>query len=97
VDVLEGTSAKPTSNPKPDEPWWHPVRDFAIHVTVGLLIFALIATPALLIDWCLARLSIKTVPLVWGLRIGEYAIFGADLVLFLVFLVRTVWRTGKRL
>jgi hypothetical protein len=80
-----------------EEPWWRPIKDFAVHVTVGSLIFAVIATPAVLIDVALRQVAFGDTFLGWGLRVGEYAIFVADLLLFLVFLVRAVWRASKRL
>ena len=35
--------------------------------------------------------------LVYGLKVGEYALFGIDLILFLVFLAKTSWRMVKEL
>ena len=79
--------------------WWHAPVCFAVHVVVGTAIFALVAgtafSLALLVKW----LQLKDLegPLVWGLKIGEYAIFVCDLILFLFFLWRTSQRTWREL
>jgi hypothetical protein len=81
------------------ERWWIPVRDFGLHTIVGTLIFALISLPAialnLFVTW-LERFSISPI-VTYGMEIAEYTIFGADLVLFVWFIVRTALKAGRRM
>ena len=79
------------------ERWWAPIVEFAIHVAVGTLIFAVIASAALLLDLWVQSLSTHSIVIRIGLRVGEYALFVVDLVLFLIFLLRTAWRTMGKL
>jgi hypothetical protein len=73
------------------------VWEFAVHVTVGTLIFAVIAGGALLLDrvnhW-LQYLGVDS-PVGYGLKVAEYAVFATDLLLFLVFLGKTVARAAR--
>ncbi len=70
-----------------------------VHVVVGSGIFLLIAIPAvvinLLVKW-LDGLDLGTF-LIWGLEAAEYSLFAVDIILFLVFLARTAWRTIPKL
>jgi hypothetical protein len=85
--------------------WWRGPLHFAIHIFIGTAIFGVIALAAvglaLLTAW-VKTLSYDGQPvasslLVGGLLVGEYAVFGVDLVLFLIFLARTAWRMAKEL
>lgn len=82
-----------------DQAWWSVPWDLAIHIIVGTIIFLLILTPAvainLLIHWLVSR--DVSAPIIFGLQIAEYALFIADIVLFLVFLGRTSWRAVRNL
>lgn len=90
---------------KPDEPvppdpnrvgLW-PVWDFAVHVAVGTLIFAVIGSAAVALDLVSHRLQGFGVdPVIgYGLKAAEYALFTVDLVLFLVFIVKTAVRAAR--
>jgi hypothetical protein len=74
--------------------WWSPIWEFFIHVVVGTLLFALIGTPAIglnyLVSW-LEKLGVDKF-ILWGLMGCEYLLFSVDLVLFAVFIVRQAWR-----
>ena len=79
--------------------WWQAPWQFAVHAVVGLLIFTVIASAAVALDLFVRSLESHRVNslIVWGLRVGEYALFLADLLLFLVFIWRTARRTLKEL
>jgi hypothetical protein len=79
---------------------WAPVFEFAIHSAVGVVLFILVALPAVLLHgvrvsaaWAYAEDPILRV----GLAIAEYLLFGVDLVLFAVFVLRAGWLTCIRL
>ena len=79
--------------------WWDAPCQFAIHSIVGIFIFTVIAVAAVALDFLVAYLSDHdvNVVIIVGLKIAEYSIFCADLVLFLVFIWRTATRTFRRL
>jgi hypothetical protein len=74
--------------------WWRAPVLFLVHALVGTFIFSLIACTAFGLHTLVHFLEKEDLGglFVWGLRIAEYALFLADLSLFLVFL----WRTFKR-
>jgi len=80
-------------------PFWRVPWEFAVHALVGTSIFAIIAAAAVLLDLIVRKLGAYGISHVFllGLKAGEYALFGVDLVLFGVFLWRTAERTIKRL
>lgn len=74
--------------------YWRTPLGFAVHALVGTTIFAMIAGPLVLLEFCVHKfkaLGVDTV-IVVGLRASVFAIFAADLFLYLVFL----WRTLRR-
>jgi hypothetical protein len=75
--------------------WWVPVVDFAVHAIVGTAIFAIVAGPAVFIDWALGHYVKVTLLTKVGLIIAEYALFGVDIVLFLRFLFVSASRAWK--
>ena len=89
----------------PDErrsaaPHWQTPLEFAIHACVGTLLFGIVAASAILLDWGMEWVqSVRPIDpiIILGLRTAGYAIFGADLFLFLTFLLRTVKRTMRSL
>ena len=93
-----------TRRPKEDT-WWRGPLHFAIHIFVGTVIFGIVALAAVLLALLTAWFKALTYDeqpiasslLVGGLVVGEYAVFGVDLVLFLIFLARTAWRMAKEL
>ncbi len=70
-----------------------------IHITVGTLLFIVIYAPAvglqLLVGW-LASLEISYL-LILVVQVAEYILVGADTALFVVFLLKTTWRTMRAL
>jgi hypothetical protein len=84
---------------EPVLPFWRVPWEFAVHAPVGTSIFGIIAGVAVLLDLAVIRLEVYHTDAVitWGLKGGEYALFGVDLVLFGVFLWQTAKRTAKRL
>jgi hypothetical protein len=80
--------------------WWEPLVVFLVRVVLGTAIFAIIAAPAICLDLLAHRflrpLGLSEVILL-GIISAEYAIFGVDLLLFLVFLVSEGWKSAKRL
>jgi hypothetical protein len=75
-------------------PWWRAPWDFAVHAVVGILIFVVIALAAIAIELIVRASEMVGInqTVVIGLRVGEYSIFCADLIMFLVF----TWRTTTR-
>ena len=68
-----------------------PVWNFAVHVIVGTLIFAVIASGAVALNIINARLEPLGIDRVirYGMKAAEYAVFVTDLILFIVFLAKT--------
>ena len=81
----------PAQNHAPN--WWHPVWEFVIHVLIGSVLFAIIATPAIGLDFGMQWLETKEVS--WGviyiLAGVKYAVLLLDCGLYLYFL----WKMGK--
>ena len=79
--------------------WWYPLLELLIHIVVGTGFFVLIAMPAIgldaLVTWLERGVSNKIV--IYGLRFAEYFLFLIDIILFVCFLIRTAWRTGRKL
>ena len=76
-----------------------PAWDFAVHVTVGTLVFVIIASGAVALDVVIARLEPLGIDriIMYGLKGAEYALFVTDLLLFLVFLAKTGARATRSL
>jgi hypothetical protein len=73
-----------------------PVWDFFIHISCATCIFVLLALPAIFLNCTLDHMrTICSQIVVVALQIAEYSMLGADLTLFLVFLVKTTWRAAK--
>jgi len=79
--------------------WWYPLWEFLLHVLVGTGIFVVIAAPAVGLNLLVAYLATLKVSywIILGLEVAEYSLFILDIVLYLVFLVRTGWRTIQKL
>jgi hypothetical protein len=77
---------------------WVDLLGRATEFLVGSILFAFIAIPAVLLDWAVRIAEAYTSRvIVYGLKGGEYAVFGTDFVLFVIFLLKTAIRTAKRL
>lgn len=78
------------------EEFWRVPLQFAVHAIVGSVIFGIIAIPAILLDlgvhWLEVNYSVSVI-IASGLKVAECALFGTDLWLYLVFLLRTAKRT----
>jgi hypothetical protein len=83
-----------------EKAFWRTPWEFAVHAVVGSLIFGIIAVPAIglnaLVHW-LEAANGTDAWIILGLKIAEYALFGTDLVLYLVFLLVTAVPTIKKL
>lgn len=79
--------------------WWTPVIEFLVQIVVGTLLFVLIAAPAIGLDYLVTWLEALGVdrPILWGLTGCEYLLFGADVFLFAVFIVRKAWKGAHKL
>src|SRR5262249_50288261 len=73
--------------------------EFAVHAIVGMVIFSIIAIPAVGLDLILHKLRNygTSTFITLGLELAAYVLFAADLLLFMVFVFRTARRTSKRL
>ena len=82
-----------------DSSRWGTVAQFAVHVVVGTMVFCLLAAPAIGLSILVHLRTLVTddVVIQLGIRCAEYALFGADLVLFVVFLIRSVIRAARNL
>lgn len=79
--------------------WWIPILEFLVQVVVGTLLFVLIAAPAIGLGYLVSWLDALGVarPILWGLMGCEYLLFGADVFLFAVFIVRKAWKGARKL
>nr|VFJ54650.1 MAG: hypothetical protein BECKDK2373C_GA0170839_104410 [Candidatus Kentron sp. DK]VFJ61159.1 MAG: hypothetical protein BECKDK2373B_GA0170837_10996 [Candidatus Kentron sp. DK] len=80
------------------EKWWFPLYEFGAHVFVGGCLFVFISLPAIGINLLLKYLSgtIDT-PLVYVLTLAEYVLIIADVLLFVIYIVRTFINTSESL
>jgi hypothetical protein len=74
-------------------------RQLLIHFCLGTLVFVVVGLLAvglsLLVDF-LSTLKVN-VFIIYGLRLAEYLLFVVDLLLFILFILRTGWRTAKKI
>ena len=93
---MTGIAATPS---KDSQSRWQVAWEFAIQAVVGILIFVVIALAAVAIELVVQAVEYTHLSriVVYGLRLGEYAIFCADLLTFLVFIWHTTTRTLKAL
>lgn len=93
-DPVTTTSPHPNNNLSLRPAW-----EFAVHVTVGTLIFVVIASGAIAIDIITRSLEPLGIDHVirYGLKGAEYALFLIDLLLFLVFIAKAGARAIRRL
>jgi len=92
--------AEPIHQPlQPAAPFWLAPWQFAVHALVGTSIFAIIAAVAVALELAVHKLQSYGIGrvIIFGLKAGEYSVFGVDLFLFGVFLWRTANRTIKKL
>lgn len=70
-----------------------------VHFCTGTFVFVVIALLAVGLSLLVDFLGSKGINsfIVYGLRIAEYLLFVVDLGLFVVFVLRTGWRTVKKL
>lgn len=98
--TLDGASP-PSSKEGPavQLPFWVAPYEFAVHALVGSFIFALVAAPAVSLDMAIERLKVYKTNgvIVFGLEAAAYALFVTDVILFLVFVLRTALRVYRRL
>ena len=83
--------------------FWPTVKEFAIHIAVGMTVFLLIATAAVLIDILVTFLTQQGINdvILGGLKLAEYSIFGIDVLLLIAYVgsiaiqtIRDLWRAG---
>ena len=78
---------------------WRVAWEFAVHALVGMVIFGIIAVPALVLSQVVHLLiEVGYDPVViLALKLVEYAILWGDVGMFLIYLWRSARRTVKRL
>jgi hypothetical protein len=80
--------------------FWEPVWEFVVHGVVGTAIFLIVAGFAVLIDllvrWLETRHAVSG-EILQGLRWTSLAIFATDIFLIFVFLIKTAYRTARKL
>ncbi len=76
-----------------------PCLEFMVHTTVGTLIFAVIALPAVLIADAVKFLEGVGTPVdvIFGIKFAAGMLFLTDLILMAVFLAKTGYRAAKKL
>lgn len=74
------------------------IYEFVIHIFIGTVAFIAIAFSAIAVGWMANYLISIQFPsfLTKALIIVKYVIFTIDLILFLVFILRLVFRMGRR-
>jgi len=79
--------------------WWQPIWTFAVHAVTGSGVFIVIASVSIGLNYAVRWLEGRHVGpiLVYGLIFGEYLLFFADLLLFIIFVSRTAYRCAKEL
>jgi len=79
---------------KPFSPW-----RLLVHFLTGTFVFAVVALLAVGLSQGIDYLAVKGINpfIIWGLRIAEWLLFVVDLLLFIVFVLRTTYRTMKEL
>jgi len=91
-------SSQPAETPAPSEsqisPW-----TLLLHFCTGTFVFVVIALLAVGLSLLVDLLASKGINsfIVYGLRLAEYLLFVVDLGLFIVFVLRTGWRTYRKL
>ncbi|QBF84277.1 hypothetical protein EXU30_17565 [Shewanella maritima] len=78
--------------------WWFPLYEFGVHIFIGVVIFVLIALPAIGLNLWIKSLE-GTVDniIIIGLVGVEYLLFFVDILLFVIHVVRTSLKAGKAL
>jgi hypothetical protein len=79
------------------ERWWGPILDFAIHLAVGTAIFVLIAAAAVTLHTMTNWLEPSSQYQLFGLQAAEHVMFTADILLFVIFVLRAAWRAARSL
>lgn len=79
---------------EPFSPW-----QLLIHFISGTFVFVTVAFLAVCLSLGVDFLAVKGVNvfIIYGLRIAEYLLFVVDLFLFIIFILRTAWRTYRKL
>jgi hypothetical protein len=74
---------------------WH----LLIHFLSGTIVFVVVALLAVGLSILVHYFSSIGISLfiVYGLQVAEYLLFVVDLLLFVVFVLRTAWRTLKKI
>lgn len=92
-------SESPVLTEKWEGTWWTPIWEFFIHVSVGTILFVVIAVPAIGLSLSVFWLEQRGVSraILWGLTGCEYLLFGVDLLLFFLFVLRQGWKALVRL
>jgi hypothetical protein len=85
--------------PERTKRWWTPVVELGVHVLAASGIFIVVALPAVGLEFLVRWLEQSGISdtIITGLRIAEYTIFGGDLVLLIVFVLKSAWRAIKDL
>lgn len=79
--------------------WWWPLYEFLIKVFTGTLMFVIIAIPTVGLNYLTKYLRSMefSMVIVNGLDVVMYLLFAADIVLFIVFMVRSSYIAFRRM
>ena len=75
--------------------WYSPIGEFIVHAIVGSALFVVVLFPAIGLDLLSHYLESNyqlSVLVVYAMKLVEYMLLGVDLLLFIVFLLRSVAR-----
>jgi hypothetical protein len=77
--------------------WWYSIWEFALHVSIGVAIFAMVTAGAigvhLVVVWA-SEFKLNGIVLN-ALEIVEIVVFASDILIFLIFIVKTTWKAIK--
>ncbi len=93
-----GTTRSTHQDARPAEGWWVPLWRFFIHSTLGTGIFVVIFAPAVGLQWGMHKMeaSVRIDPwLSYAAKTGEVTLVVVDIILYVVFLLKTGWRAAK--
>jgi len=92
-------NGEPPAPPAGPRRWSMPLWTFLGHVLGGCAVFMLIAIPAVLLNLLVTRLAgLQISPtLLIMIEVAEYTLVGVDVGLFVVFILKTAWRTIRDL
>ena len=78
---------------------WAAIVHFLTHAMVGMVIFVIVAIPAVALNWFIHWLENRQVDpyIIFVLTLLEKTIFTLDAFLYLVLMIKSMYKAGKEL